>query len=101
MNHGAALVEQEVVLTVRDRLDGLALTLVFLNGIVDRLRELGLDLRCCNGDSVDEEHQVQGFLSGRLVMHLVHDAKDVRIIEQLLLRQARIIREMAGTGQCA
>ena len=101
MDHRTTLVEQEIILPVRHRLNRLALSLVLLNGIIDCLSKFGLDLGRCNGDAVDEENEVERLVAGGLVMDLVHHAKDVLVVEQFLLRKTRIIRVVPGAGNRA
>ena len=93
----ATPVLQQVVAASGARFDRLALGPVLLDRVLDRLGELGLHLSRGDGDAVDEEHEVQRLVALRLVVHLPHDAQDVRVIVTSRVRDARIRRVGSGT----
>lgn len=54
---------------------------ILLNGYVDRLGRLGLELYRGDGKSVDKEHKVDGVLVAAAVEDLPNDTQNVAVIE--------------------
>lgn len=56
---------------------GLAVAAVLLDGVVDALGEVGLELDGRDGDAVDEQHHVDAAVVGGGEVHLPDDAETV------------------------
>ena len=96
MYNGATLIHEKEILPVRPWFDGPALILVFLDRILYSLRQLRLDLRCSDRNAVHEEDHVEGLAAGGLIVYLVHDAEDIRVILFFLIGEPGVIGVMPG-----
>ncbi len=51
---------------------GQAVILILANGVVYRLREISLELKCGDGNAVDKEHEVDAVLVVQAIVYLAH-----------------------------
>lgn len=57
-----------------------------MDGVLDRLGEVGLEFQRGDGDTVGEQHQVNGVLVVEAVVHLAHDPQPHLLVQALQLR---------------
>jgi ABC-type Fe2+-enterobactin transport system substrate-binding protein len=81
----------EAAAELKEQLAGVAVSLVLLDGVVDRLlREIVLQLERADGKAVDEEGQIEG--EARLVLGVAKLTDDAEDIGGVPLDSGRIAR---------
>lgn len=104
MNDGTPLEGQQGLHTPCCLVLWQAIVLVLLDGGFRRLCEVSLDLHGGHGQSVDEEHQVDGQRAAWAILELGHDAQDVGVVAlpggrvALVLGQAFAKRNLTCAG---
>jgi len=91
MHHRTALEGQQRLAALGFGVLRQAVGLVLLHGSVSGLGEFGFHLHRGNRDAVDEEHEVNRQLAGRVVLELRHHAQDVGFVALSHLGVARIL----------